>query len=137
MKEPMLVHSKLFADVGVIGVRIWGLKLVSEANQREHYMAKYKRAKVQQTVVFHALRGLDPIGYLGGPLKITIVRQGPRALDDDNLAGAGKHVRDQIAQHIWGGRMGQRDDLAEWHYEQRKGKYSVEIRFQAKARGAA
>ncbi len=133
----MLVSSKVFADVGVIGVRISGLKLVSEANQRGAWQPRYRRAKVQQTVVFHALRGLDPIAYLGGEMRITITRVGPRALDGDNLQSAAKACRDQIAQSLWGGRMGQRDDLAEWRYEQRKGKYGVEIMFQQRKRGAA
>jgi hypothetical protein len=134
MKDPMVCSWKIFADAGVCGVRITGLKLVSEANQREHYMAKYKRNKVQQAVTLLALRGLDPVGMLGQELVITLTRIAPRALDSDNLAGSFKHTQDAIAKHI---RIDDGDRRLEWRYQQAKGKYGVEVRMERKQRGAA
>ena len=42
------------------------------------------------------------------PIVVTITRLGPRALDSDNLASSGKHVRDAIA--TW---LGVDDGVAE------------------------
>lgn len=135
MKEPMQCRWKIYADVGVLGIRIEGLRLVSEANQREAWYQRNARKKVQQEVVKAALRGLDPLGYLvTSELRITLIRQGMRTLDTDNLAGSGKHVRDAIAKHIG---IDDGSPLLEWCYEQRKGPYGVEIRFEQRKRGAA
>jgi hypothetical protein len=130
----MLCSWKIFADAGVLGVRIEGLKLVSEANKREHFMATYRRNKAQQIVMLAALKGLDPVGYLGAEMLITITRIAPRALDSDNATGSGKHVRDAIAKHI---RMNDGDKRLEWRVLQARGKYGVDVRMERKARGAA
>ncbi len=137
MKESAVIERKVFAGIGVIGFRMNGLRLASQSNAREHWTKTYKNKKTQHHIAALGMQGLNPIEYLGSELRVTLTRIGPRALDDDNLQGAFKFIRDAIAQCIWGGRMGQRDDLAEWRYEQRKGKYGVEIMFQQRNRGAA
>jgi hypothetical protein len=53
------------------------------------------------------------------PCTIKITRIAPRALDDDNLAGSHKHVRDGIAD--WLG-VNDRDPRVKYEYAQRKGK---------------
>lgn len=74
------------------------LRVVSEANQREHYMAKHRRKKEQQATVWAEwqLRRWR----VGLPCLVRLTRVGPKALDSDNLAGAFKHVRDAIAAMI-------------------------------------
>jgi hypothetical protein len=66
------------------------------------------------------------------PCTIKITRIAPRALDDDNLAGSQKHVRDGIAD--WLG-VNDRDPRVKYEYAQRKGKkqeYAVQIEIMAK-----
>ena len=133
----MLCERKVFASVGVIGFRMNGLRLASQSNAREHWTTTYKKKKTLHHIAAMGMHGLHPIEYLGSELRVTLTRIGPRQLDDDNLQGAFKFVRDAIAQCIWGGRMGQRDDLAEWVYDQKRGKYGIEVRFESRKRGAA
>lgn len=59
-----------------------------------------------------------------GPLVVTITRVGPSKLDDDNLQGACKYVRDQIAELVG---VDDGKDFYTWLYRQRRGEYSVEI----------
>lgn len=81
------------------------IRTVSEANRHEHWRARQKRAKLQR-----AAAALATIGYFSpyrppdpeqAPLTVTITRVSPRALDDDNLRGALKHVRDGLADALF------------------------------------
>ncbi len=137
MKESTVIVRRVFAGIGVIGFRMNGHRLQSSGNAREHWSKAYRRKKTEQHIAALGMQGLDPVAYLGSELRITLTRIGPRPLDDDNVQFCFKSTRDQIAQCIWGGRMGQRDGLAEWRYEQRKGAYAIEIRFEQRKRGAA
>lgn len=59
------------------------------------------------------------------PLLVMLTRIGPQQMDDDNLAGACKYVRDQIATIIG---VDDGSSLYNWQYKQRLGKvYSVEV----------
>lgn len=59
------------------------------------------------------------------PLVVLITRAGPRRLDDDNLAGACKYVRDQIAREVG---VDDGSNLYEWRYAQKVSKtYGVEV----------
>lgn len=60
------------------------------------------------------------------PLVVTIVRVGPRRLDDDNLAAACKHVRDQIAAEVG---VDDGSDQYTWKYEQRIDAHKVMGKF--------
>lgn len=88
----------------VVAVDVPGLRLVSEANEPGMSIAKAGRtAKQRKLVAAHlhaATRGRGT--SLQSPLVVVVTRIGPRALDDDNLAGSIKHVRDGIAD--WLGR---------------------------------
>lgn len=127
------------------------LRLLSEANRRDHHYVKAKRVKMQRTAArsaFVRMTGAGPSGivsghirwrgweHLGKPegLAITITRIAPRKLDSDNLAGSAKAVRDGIAD--WLG-LDDGDERLDWQYAQRKGEsgeYGVEV--QVKARTA-
>lgn len=74
-----------------------GLRLVSEANAREHWTASASRAAAQRATVVVALARVAPVPV---PCVVTIHRTGPGLLDTDNLQGAAKHVRDAVAQHL-------------------------------------
>lgn len=99
-----------------------GLRLVSLANQREHWRPKAARAKKQraaaQLLVRAALR--EPRGEpFHFPVAVIITRIAPRVLDDDNLAGAAKSVRDGVADALG---IDDRDPRVKWAVAQRKGK---------------
>lgn len=75
------------------------IKLISEANQREHWAAKHKRKKEQQHGVnVEWKRFVKQLIHL--PCKIRFTRIGPRSLDSDNLAGSCKHVQDAVSKLI-------------------------------------
>jgi len=73
-------------------------KLISEANQREHWAIKTKRKKAQQRAV--ELYWLSQRFRVAPPVVVTLTRVGVRKLDPDNLAGSFKHVQDAIAVAI-------------------------------------
>lgn len=74
------------------------IKTVSEANQREHWAAKNKRKLGQQVYFHYKWREYRPKVEL--PAVITFTRYSCNVLDSDNLAGAFKGVRDQLAKEI-------------------------------------
>lgn len=80
------------------------LHTVSEANTAEHHFARAKRTKLQKEVTAANLasKGLDPEAIADSRPTITLVRLAPSAqvLDDDNLRGSLKHVRDQVAKWL-------------------------------------
>ena len=85
---------------------------VSESNRRDHWQVKRKRAKAQRTMA------ATLVPRFGLPCVVTLTRISPRALDDDNLRGALKHVRDGVADRLG---IDDRDPRVEWRYAQRKG----------------
>lgn len=96
------------------------LRTVSEANQRDHWFVRAKRAKKQRRTAW----ALCPA--VGLPVVVTMVRVGLGRLDDDNLRGALKAVRDGIADRLG---VPDNDHRIEWRYGQRRGPYAVEITF--------
>lgn len=101
------------------------IRTVSEANQREHWAKKAGRVKGQRMATGMRMRAV-----LAGsrfPLRVLLTRIAPRALDDDNLRGALKAVRDGVADALG---VDDRDPGVTWAYAQRrggKGVYAVEI----------
>ena len=110
--------SRAFCDFEV------PVRLVSLLNAREHHMAKARRAKEQRNLARLCARAgkhfhdIAAALYSGSPLVVTITRIAPRELDDDNLAGSAKHVRDGIADALG---IDDRDSRVRWRYEQAKG----------------
>lgn len=72
------------------------LRVVSEANAREHWATKARRVKRQRAFIalVWAAQG-HPRNRK--PVSVTLTRLAPRTLDSDNLAGAFKAVRDEVA----------------------------------------
>lgn len=109
---------------GAVTVRI-PLHTVSEPNTRGHWALRASRAKTQRSVTTMAVRPALPAVAL--PCVVTIARLAPRRLDDDNLRGALKAVRDGVADALG---VDDRDPRVEWRYDQRKscGGMDVEVR---------
>lgn len=95
--------------------------LPSLANTRLHWRRMASLKKKQKKI---AALSMNDVEIPELPLLVTITRIGPRKLDDDNLASACKYIRDQIATKVG---VDDGSDLYTWRYEQRKGKYSVEV----------
>lgn len=108
------------------------VKLVSEANMREHWAIKRKRNKQHQMTVTYALAGLKR-DIPAFPVRVIMTRVGVRKLDPDNLAGSFKHVQDGIAK-VLGCDDGDETKVT-WEYRQRKGvpkEYSMDLIIQAR-----
>lgn len=109
-------------------IDIPGMKLGAALNARVHWTKRAARAKKERAIVATVLR-LHPFASDVTPTTCTLARIAPRMLDDDNLAGAFKAIRDEVAA-FFGVDDGPRGPIA-WRYEQRKGQpkqYAVEIR---------
>jgi len=105
-----------------------GMRLSSGLNAREHWRARARRVKAEREQVYFVLATRDP-EVPAFPMTVTITRVAPSSgLDDDNLAGSCKAVRDQIAQ--WIGVDDKRSDVVKYAYAQRRGPWAVEIQFQ-------
>lgn len=116
-------------------VRVYELPIPtkSESNQREHWAARAKRAKWQRNTAKLLLwMPLDGCRRSDMAVTVTLTRIAPRRLDDDNLRGALKAVRDAVADAL-----GHADDShprLTWAYAQRRGAtgaYAVEVRVEA------
>lgn len=106
------------------------VKTVSEPNMRGHWAKRAARAKAQRRRA-HALCAA-PAAAVGLPVAVTLTRIAPSAgLDDDNLRGALKAVRDGVADAFG---LDDRDGRIRWGYEQQRGReYGVRITMEATA----
>ena len=95
-------------------------------NDRMHFMVRARKVKAERLAVGLVL---NTHKAPAGPVTVNLGRVSPSAkgLDKDNLQGALKAVRDQVA--AWLGRD-DADDSITWNYGQRPGKrgeWAVEI----------
>lgn len=92
------------------------IRIVSVANQREHWRQRAKRAAEERWL---AKAKLNAFMQPAGRCVVTLVRIAPRPLDDDNLCAAFKAVRDGVAD--W---LGVKDNspLVKWNYRQERGR---------------
>lgn len=112
------------------------LRLVSEANRRDHWRVVRKRLGEHKSITHMRLAGIiSTIRFLiespeQALVKVTLTRIGLRRLDTDNLAGACKGVRDGVALALG---VDDADPRITWVYEQRTGerRYAVSIRLEA------
>jgi hypothetical protein len=74
------------------------IKTVSEANQRGHWSARSKRKKSQQRDFSILWKQQKCVVEL--PAVITFTRYSHKTMDTDNLAGAFKAIRDQLAREL-------------------------------------
>lgn len=105
------------------------VRLESASNARDgHWAQRLRRTSPQRSAATLVTKGYlrDP-GEPIAQLVVTLTRVAPRALDDDNLRGALKAIRDGVAAGL---RVDDASPLVRWQYEQRHGEpkqYGVEI----------
>jgi len=89
---------------------------VSEANIKEHWVLKSRRAKTQRNIAYLLTRNA---GFTGFPNTITLTRCASRRLDTDNLARSMKAIRDGIADALG---VNDGDMRIDWRYGHEKAK---------------
>lgn len=106
------------------------IKTVGGLNAREHWRKRAARVKNERQAAkfgaFSVLFGADP-----RPCIVTMVRLSPGMLDDDNLQGALKGIRDGIADAIG---VDDRVPTIEWRYGQAKckrGQFGVFVKIES------
>ena len=98
------------------------IKTVGGLNAREHWRQRSARVKRERTTAAMMV----PAHSL--PCIVTMTRLSPGTLDDDNLQGAAKAVRDGIADRLG---IDDRDKRVQWRYEQercKRGDFGVRVR---------
>ena len=108
------------------------IKVVSEANIREHWAKSHKRRKAQKQIVRAVLSSHKiPIDL---PVKITMIRKAKKNLDSDNLQTAFKYIRDAISEHFFPMKKAGHADshpLFMWVYDQEVSKtYEIILKFE-------
>lgn len=100
------------------------IKATFTLNSREHWAARARKRKLERIAVAVAMRTAAAQRWFDpeGGVLVTLTRVGPRKLDSDNVQGALKSVRDEIALQLG---MDDGDDQISWIYEQAKGEYGV------------
>jgi len=99
------------------------LRTCSGLNAREHWRSRARRVKAEREIVNGALWLL---AKARPPLNVLLTRVAPsNGLDDDNLCGALKAVRDEFA--AWVGVDDRHTHLVRYTYAQRRGPWGVEI----------
>lgn len=106
-------------------------KTVSLANQREHWRTRAKRAKEERWNAAMSFKSAVGRWRPNLPAAVTMTRVSPGKLDDDNLRGALKSIRDGIADVL---KVDDGNELVNYHYLQEKspkpGYYSVKVRIE-------
>lgn len=122
MRASDVTHIVQRTECGILVV-FKGLKLISAANAHEQHWARKDRVRVEREVVARALVGVAPVLR---PKLVRVTRLGVRLMDTDNLAGAAKSVRDEIA--TWLGVDDGPLGPVTWVVEQAKGEgYGVRV----------
>lgn len=80
-----------------VKIVIPGLKIISEANNRDHFAVANKRHAAHKFEAETVCYQFFPRTKFEFPVVVRLTRVGPKALDDDNLANGFKAVRDGIA----------------------------------------
>lgn len=115
----MMMPARLTATVPI--------RTRSTLNVREHWAKRASRMKHERGAVAAYCRHWPPL--FDECVTVELTRIAPRELDDDNLAGALKAVRDEIAVVL--GLGSDRDPRVRWVYGQargqRPGEYAVRI----------
>ena len=100
------------------------LRTAPGQNAREHHMVRARRVKAERHAVAWAMNG-KPVPPASMPVVVVLTRTAPgNSLDGDNLQGALKAVRDQVADWL---RRDDADPSIVWQYAQRRAPWSVQI----------
>ena len=110
------------AEVLHLRVVVPGLRLRGGLNARLHWRARAREVRAERA----AVRQVLPDVRVPMPATVQIVRVAPSAgVDDDNLAGCCKAVRDEVA--AWLGVDDGPTGPVTWTVAQRRGPWAVEI----------
>lgn len=91
------------------------IKVISEANSRGHWGGRASRFKKQRLDVrLTCNRAIKPLPDNATAI-VTLTRLGKRTLDTDNLSGAFKAIRDEIAAMMG---IDDGSERIEWRYRQ-------------------
>lgn len=108
--------------------------LTSWSNSRGSWQARHRWAQRWRMPAKAMARGALVSGVLSalerGQLEVTLVRVAARALDDDNLRGALKAVRDGVADALG---IDDRDPRVTWSYRQDRGPSGAIIEMRRRA----
>ena len=102
------------------------IRTKSSLNQREHWATKARRVKAERKATYWASIG-SGVHRAPLPCVVTLTRIAPRQMDGDNLQGALKGVRDEVAACLG---VDDRDARVTWVYGQERGKareYGVRV----------
>lgn len=101
------------------------IKTVAGLNAREHYLARSRRVRKERGAAHLTVKHKQ--GKPDLPVIVTMIRLSAGKLDDDNLLGACKGIRDGIAD-AYG--IADNDPRITWRYDQERcarGKFGVRI----------
>lgn len=116
-------------DKRLITSTVIPIRLISEANNHDHWAKKYKRQQQQQQRIKLEWLHLRPDIKL--PCEIHLIRYGKKELDYVNLVHSFKSIQDQIADCITPGLApGQADSNPKmtWKFSQKITKtYAIQI----------
>lgn len=93
---------------------------VSELNRREHWGDRARRVRMHRSSAFMLVR--SALGFFPdhrAVVQVVMTRSGRNSLDEDNLEGALKAVRDGIADAL---KRNDNDPRLLWGYQQKTGR---------------
>ncbi len=76
------------------------IKVISEANARDHWKTRWRRNLAQSTEVGAEWLNLTKRRPFPLPCVVRFTRIAPKWLDSDALVGSFKHVRDEVARRL-------------------------------------
>jgi hypothetical protein len=101
------------------------IKTVAGLNAREHFLARSRRVRGERAAAHMSVKYKH--GRPDLPVVVTMVRLSAGSLDDDNLQGAFKAIRDGVAD-AYG--VPDNDPRIQWRYAQercKRGYFAVRI----------
>lgn len=111
------------------------IRTVSELNAHDRLRVRFRRKKSQQQTVALVLYSAFQRRRPALPVHVVMTRIGPQRMDSDNVQGALKHVRDEIARWL---NIDDGDEAkATWQVEQQIGPlHAVRVRMETRKDGA-
>jgi hypothetical protein len=103
----------------IVRVALWlPITVISEANAHEHWRIRHQRFTEQRAAIKEAWQDRLAGLCFRAPVVVTLTRLGKQSLDSDNLAGAFKACRDEVAELLG---VDDADDRVTWQYTQESG----------------
>jgi hypothetical protein len=100
------------------------IKATFTLNSREHWSARARKRKAERQHIALAMKAVTVPMFFAPGFLVTLTRIGPRKLDSDNVQGALKAIRDEVAAQLG---IDDGDPRITWNYEQSKGDYAVKV----------